>query len=410
MKKHAACIGTQHGWVDIDDINNKAINCVKEKLHDDIFNSKFYKDKEGIFWPKIQRVNNYKSTHGNALSYYETEYIHHILRYPLFTPNQFKESLLFLCDVCNYCKDNGYFLRTHLWNVTYVRGKPFIIDIRDFEKLGNQSWKSIFMGHFRNILSNHCPIHAEHFVNNYKYILDKLSNCGNNLQRIKIIINMIEERNISNEQWSNYHGSRTKFLYESNVFTEKLYQQIKTFGGGSEDKTKSYNLFNMIENIECKTIIELGCNNGLYTFGCSKFAPTIGIDYDIKSIHEANEINKKLNTNTQFAHVDILNESKNNFKYGQDGAYGNTYEVFKSELLIAPAVIHHLYNSCKSLEKIIRIFNNFATKYMIIELIPITVNKEQLINEIEKYNWKLFKSLPSSPSPREWLMFNKVIF
>ena len=51
----------------------------------------------------------------------------------------------------------------------------------------------------------------------------------------------------------------------------------------------------MIEDIECKTIIELGCNNGLYAFGCSKFAPTIGIDYDIQSIHSANEINKKLN-------------------------------------------------------------------------------------------------------------------
>ena len=408
MEKHEACFATQYGWVDIDNINNKAINCVKEKLHDDIFNSNFYKDKEGIFWPKIQKVNNYTSKYGNALSYYETEYMYHILRYPLFTPSQFKESLLFLCDVCNYCKDNGYWLRTHLWNITYVRGKPYLIDIRDFELLGNQSWVIIFINHFKNELDGHCPIHAKYFVNNYQYIVDKLTKCDNNLKSIKNILNEIEEKNIINKQWTNYHGSRTNFLYEANIFTEKIYQQIKTYGGGAEDITKSSNLFNMIENIECKTIIELGCNNGLYAFGCSKFAPTIGIDYDIQSIHNANEINKKLNTNTQFAYVDILNENKNNLKYGKNGSYNNIYGLFKSELLIAPAVIHHLYNSCKSLEKIIRIFNNFATKYMIIEIIPETINKEEFINIIEKYNWKLITSLPSSPSPREWLMFNKL--
>ena len=45
MKKHEACVATQYGWVDIDDINYKAINCVKEKLHDDIFNSTFLQIK-----------------------------------------------------------------------------------------------------------------------------------------------------------------------------------------------------------------------------------------------------------------------------------------------------------------------------------------------------------------------------
>jgi len=408
MKKHEACVATQYGWVDIDDINYKAINCVKEKLHDDIFNSTFYKDKEGIFWPKLQKINNYTSNYGKALSYYETEYIYNILRYPLFTPNQFKESLLFLCDVCNYCKDNGYWVRTHLWNTTYVRGKPYLIDIRDFEVLKNQQWACIFLGHFRNKLDSHCPIHAAKFVKNYKYIVDKLTICDNNLQNIKSILNEIEVNNINNDKWTNYHGSRTNFLYESNIFTENLYQQIKTYAGGSNDNTKSNNLFNMIETLKCKTIIELGCNNGLYSFGCSKFYQTIGIDYDIQSINSANEINKKLNTNTQFACVDILNETNNDLKYGNGGGYNNIYDQFKSEIMIAPAIIHHLYDSCKSLEKIIKIFNKFATKYMIIELIPSSINKEQLIAILQNYKWNLVKSLPSNPSPREWLMFTRV--
>ena len=229
-----------------DENENKVINCVKLKLHDDIFNSNFYKDKEGIYWPKLKKINDYTSYYGNAISYYETEYIHHIIRYPLFTPNQFKESLLFLCDVCKYCENNGYWLRTHLWNMTYVRGKPYIIDIRDFELLNNQSWKTIFINHFKTTLNEHCPVHVSHFVNNYQYIIYNLHKCDNNLENIRKIFNDIEVKNITNKQWTNYHGSRVNFLYESKIFNEELYQQIKNYGGGSNDNTKSNNLFNLV--------------------------------------------------------------------------------------------------------------------------------------------------------------------
>ena len=269
--KHKACIATEYGWVDIDNSDFKAINCVTDKLHSEILNSKFYKDKENIFWPKVTRIYNYKSNYCDALAYYETEYIHNILRYPEFTPLQFKEALMFLCDVCEYCKNAGYWLRTHLWNVTFVRGRPYLIDIRDFEILGNQNWIVIFKGHFRNRLDNHCPIHASKFVSNYNNIYNKLFSiyASNNLQKIKEIINEINPIKTHKGQWTSYHKERCNFLHTSTQLDDKLYKQIKYFKGGCDDETKSVNLFTLIENIKPKTIIEIGCNNGLYTFGCS---------------------------------------------------------------------------------------------------------------------------------------------
>ena len=402
MNKHNACIFTLHGWVEIDSENYKAINCVKEQLHDNIFNSNFYKNKEYIFWPKIQKLENYSSNFSSAIYYYDTEFIYNIIRYPEFTPEQFKDALLFLCDVCKYCKDNGYYLRTHLWNVTYVRGYPYLIDIRDFEILKTQDWKIIFLGHFDEKLNNHCPIHISNFMVNHLDISSKLNNCKNDLDDIKNIINEIKIVETNDGKWSNYHETRCNFLYDASIFSNSLYEQIKNFKGGSDDKTKSLNLFTLIEELKPRTIIELGCNNGLYTFGCTKFAPTVGIDYDINAINLANKINKKLKTQATFININLLDE--NVPEYGMDGAYDNIYTRFRSELVIAPAIIHHLFDQCNSTDKIICIFNKFATKYMIIEQIPNKVNENQLILSLTKYNWKIEKIIPSSPNPRKWFL------
>ena len=60
-------------------------------------------------------------------------------------------------------------------------------------------------------------------------------------------------------------------------------------------------------------------------------------------------------------------------------------------------IIHHLFDQCKSTDKIISIFNKFAEKYMIIEQIPDIVNETKLILSLNKYNWKIEKIVPSPP-------------
>nr|QBK88466.1 MAG: methyltransferase domain protein [Mimivirus LCMiAC01] len=409
MKKHSACIVTKYGWVDINKELYKSINCIKIPLHDTILSSDFYKKKEGIFWPRVKKITDYQSTHDNALAYYDTEYIHHIIRYHEFTPEQFKKALLFLCDVCIYCYNHGYFLRTHLWNVTFVRGKPYLTDIRDFEKLKSQKWINIFIGHFRTKLDNHCPILASKFMINFDDIYSKLSSCTNDLFSIKNIISSIQVRTNKNGAWTDYHKSRVNFLHSTDNLNEELYNKIKNYGGGSKDKRKSYNLLTEIETIKPKTIVEVGCNNGLYCFASSKFANVVGLDYDINSINNANMINEKLQTSTTFIYNNILDIQNNLKAQGQNGSYGTIYDRCRSELLIAPAIVHHLFKVCKSTDMILEIFDKLAKRYMIIENIPSVCSDEQLIASIKKINWKIIKVVSSSPSPRKFFVCTKII-
>lgn len=403
--KHKACIYTNFGWVDVDNKNKKSINCIVHPLHDNILNSPFYKNKEGIFWPKVKKIDNYKSkTSNKAISYYDTQYISNILRYPEFTPEQFKEALLFLCDICEYCHKHGYWIRTHLWNVTFVKSLPFLIDIRDFEILRSQNWVSIFRGHFKDKLDSHCPVPCSNFINNYIEISEKIGKCKNNLQTIREIINKINPKKYNKGTWSSYHGNRIDFLTTAIKFDNNLVEQIKHFVGGSGENFKSVNLFKLIDEIKPKNIIEMGCNNGLYTFVCSTYGPSIGIDYDKNAINQANILNKKFKTNCTFLHFDLLDEKKLNEAFGNNGCYGNVTERFKSELLIAPAIIHHLFNQCKSTDKIIKIFTLFCYKYMIIEQIPNTVSEKSLLSSLKKYNWDVIKELASTPFPRKWLL------
>lgn len=405
MKKHDACIATQYGWVEIDNNNKLAINCVKSQLHDDILQSDFYKQKENIYWPKVEKLYNYDNKKDDIISYYKTDYIYNILRYPEFTPFQFKEALIFLCEICLYCEKNNYYLRSHLWNVTFNKGNPILIDIRDFELLKSQSWNSIFISHFRETLDTHCPVHVKKFVKNYKDIKNRLNNAGN-LNEIKKILADIIPINTNNGNWSNYYKDRLNFLKKSNSFDDEIYSKITNFKGGSGVPTKSINLFKYIEDIKPTTIIEMGCNSGLYSFGASKFSNVIGIDYDINSINEANKINSKLKTSTTFISLDLL---KPFVSYGLDGSYGYPYERFKSELLIAPAIIHHLFKQCNSTDKIIEIFTNFTEKYMLIEQIPELINTDKLIMSIKKFGYDIVSMEESSPKPRFWIFCKKNI-
>ena len=119
---------------------------------------------------------------------------------------------------------------------------------------------------------------------------------------------------------------------------DQLYEKIKYFKGGSNEYLKSLNLFKCIEKIKPKSCIEVGCNNGLYTFGVSKLCPAAGIDYDKDAINEANMLNKKFNRNCNFVHLNLLDEQSMNQTHGQNGAYGTIIERLKSDMLIAPAI------------------------------------------------------------------------
>lgn len=404
MQKHPACIFLENGWVETD--NHKAINCVTSIYMDELLSSPFYKNKEGIYWPVITKNTTYKSsfkTNVKIVSYYDTEYLHHITRYNEFTPKQFKESLLFLCEVCIYCFNHGIYIQSHLWNITYVEGKPIIIDIRDFKPLLSHNWIEIFSGHFREHIDNHNIILASHFMDNFLDIRKRLLSVKNNPYSILEIIKDIKEKDIIDGQWMTYHANRVDFLNEAIKIDKQLYEKIKTYGGGSYDDTKSISLMSVIERYKPHTLIEIGCNNGLYCYAASTHSHVVGIDYDLGCIDKCNQLNKQFQTNSVFIHCDILNHTENSKSHGLNGSYGDIYSRIRSDMLVAPAVVHHLYSACKSMDEIIRQFTRVANEIMLIESIAISC-EEELREAIDKYGWTIIEVLPSSPKPRKYLL------
>ena len=80
------------------------------------------------------------------------------------------------------------------------------------------------------------------------------------------------------------------------------------------------------------------------------------------------------------------------------------YNRFKSELLIAPAVIHHLFKQSGNLDYIIKQLSKFTQKYMIIELISDVINEEKFKKIITNNNFIIQDTLPSFPLSRKWIL------
>ena len=159
----------------------------------------------------------------------------------------------------------------------------------------------------------------------------------------------------------------------------------------------------MIEKVKSESCIEVGCNNWLYTFGVSKLCPAMGIDYDKDAINEAHTLNKKFKSNCNFLYLNLLDEKSMIRSYGQSGSYGSIIERLNCDMLIAPAIIYHLFDQCKETDRIISIFTQLSKNYMIIEQIPETIDSEKLYGSLKKYNWRVVEELPSCPYPRKWL-------
>ena len=232
MHKHKAFSLNNNGWCEIDHDKFKAVICVNNKLHIDIYNSDFYKNKSNEYWPEVQRINYISLTEDSYLECFKTLYFHNILRFPEFTPRQLKEALIFLCNVLEYCMENNYFLPTHLWNLTFYRCKPILIGIRDFQELSENcecqfpNWENIPNGYkichncdkkcknhniynifyhiISNNLENNTGKHISKFFTNYEEFINLLKNKRD--LNIKKIRNSILKFELINYDPLNYYS------------------------------------------------------------------------------------------------------------------------------------------------------------------------------------------------------------
>lgn len=411
MKIPDACIRKEYGYVVLDDINKKAYRVLNEDYYD-ILTSKIFKEKEGIFWPKIIRkdvVLDYGPLRNDeGFKTVEVEYLDHVIYWTEMSFFDMKKSLLFLCDVSELLHENGYHMVSHLWNVVLRNGKPILIDLGDFKKGKNVNLL------FETITStlidktdHHIPrnFNARDWISNYSDIEKSISGIKN-----EIMQNSIGDKEAIRKLRKAIEQIAT--LKTHNTWDTYPVQQQAPHSSSDlarHAEANRPNLCKIIKEMNPSTMLDLGCSYGLYSMYAASFGcVATGLDYSHAMIRHANEKASTLNLTCQFGFINLLDVKS----WGLNGAYGDFTTRLKSDGVIAPALIHHVHSRGKSLERIISEWSSCSKKWIVIEHIPNDtlgnpIDQNKIIDTLKNENFKSIQILDSRPSPRKWIFAKK---
>jgi len=406
MKRHPACLCTTFGWVETGD--DKAYRYFPNDSFDKILNTEFFQNKIDDYWIGVTKVDKLPEdapilNKTRQIYAYEIEYIQHITRATEFTPQQIIDSTNLLFDIFIYCLENSMWCNTNMSNIVLKNGKPILIDIGDFSQRNpnpaeiRSSIRCVFttpLDVLDNLIGNINEIGDKFDVilNNGMTLIDKFKAAKNELKNCKLTNKF--------DNWSNYSIKiPNDILTVKNLFNEK-----------------SKVICDIIDNKKPKTMTDLGCNGGIFSFYANRIygTNTIGVDYCTASIDFANKYSRENGFTSSFVYYDILNPPK---AYGINDAFETVYQRYQSDGVIAPALIHHLYKQNNSITKILDIISSYAREWMLIEFIPHNCAHIKAIpnnwyntNEFENHLTSLgfsFKIFDSYPSPRTWYYCEK---
>ena len=161
-----------------------------------------------------------------------------------------------------------------------------------------------------------------------------------------------------------------------------------------------------VEKINPKTLTDLGCNDGIFSFYSNyKDCQAIGIDKCQASVSRANNFASNNNLPSKFVNLDILSD-KCEQGLGLNGGYEAPTLRFKSEMVIASALMHHLFKQCKDINKVINSIIAYTNKYAAIEFIP---HSDQYIS-VGNDNWFLMDEIISILKENDFLFPGSPLF
>lgn len=393
FKKHPASLVKTRGELFIDKENKKCYRTVTEE-NQKFLTSSLYKEKSGELW-----INSSKK---DSLTF-DLEYVDHVIYWTEMTNKQKVDSLIFLCDVLQYLEKHDWTLETHMWNITIKNSKPILLDVGDFlhfkdkNTINHYKFTSI-CSILKNQVDRHTPIPMSSWIKNGENLVEKIKANISNLEAVK---NLIRDHAISDDYnvWDSYDKDNYKT-------TDQI---IKANYLNKKDST----LCDFIKENAPQTVTDLGCNSGKHSLFCGSLGiQTIGIDYAPISIDKATSVAKNLELPCTFISASLLDLEKDYLSL-----YGQPHERLKSEMAIAPAIIHHLFNQSKNADKVIDIICKFADKKLAIEFIPTTdpyiqghpnwYTIEQITERLSANQFKVLDIKDSFPDGRKWIFANK---
>ncbi len=378
-------------------VNKEQRMCVRTSTEENsqVLDSTIYELRQNVFWPEIKKIET---------GLYEIEYIDHVVYWTEMTNKQIKQCMLFLCDVLEYLNSFGWTLQTHLWNVVLRNGKPFLLDIGDFNIYDPVLQRDSLVSMLRQEASPHAPIPMSDWLVDGESVLSEILSIDLRLDGTKYIkkaknilasSQTVQQKNY----WDNYN--KTHYTCRKEILE-------------SVDNAKDGPVCDYVKKHAPKTLTDVGCNSGKHSFYAAiQGVNCIGFDYAAKTIDDANSVAASLDLSCSFSYVDIF-KSRNSSENRE-----SIQERYRSEMVIAPAILHHIFDqSGKDIKKCVELICGFSTKYAAIEFIPHTDESrnrsvadwftlDQVVSSLEDLGFHIQEIADSYPSGRQWIFAKK---
>lgn len=212
----------------------------------------------------------------------------------------------------------------------------------------------------------HIHIHSKYSGHNESINIDGKKNKGFTIEKIKSLQKMIFKTINSWDkpyQFKSYWSS-----YYQNDIESPEYLKDK------EEKIRKW-----LEIIKPKSILDLGANTGRFSFIASEYAEkVISLEGDEKCVDEIEE-KLSIKNNNVFTLTGNIAEPCPTIGFLNNGTE-SIYKRGRTDLVLGLALVHHLHISNRlSFEQISLLFASFSNEYLIVEFIPVTDNKVQIL-------------------------------
>ena len=201
------------------------------------------------------------------------------------------------------------------------------------------------------------------------------------------------------------------------------YKDISFFENVSLYTAKEKHIENILRTEKPKTVIDIGCNQGGYSFiAVREGASVVAFDNDESSVSMLYLHAKKKNLNILPLIIDVMNPSPAGGWRAEQ--FEPSHKRFTGEMVFALALVHHLaLTQRQSFDRIAATFADYSTKHLVTEFVPLEDEKTKQILRTSRrdVSWytldnyitalrKYFPSchtLPSFPETRTLIICSK---
>ena len=174
-------------------------------------------------------------------------------------------------------------------------------------------------------------------------------------------------------------------------------------------KDKEAKIRNWLKIIKPKSVLDLGANTGKFTFIAAEYAErVISIERDEKCVDEIEDKISKTNSNIFTLLGDVANPSQTiGFLNSETGSI---YNRCSSDMVLGLALVHHLYISNRlNFDQISLIFASLSNEYLIVEFIPITDNKVQILIKSNPFDATNYSEAKFTNALFNWFFIKEAI-